>query len=119
MAVRVEAGQRSEDSACCVRDEDRMVVVAHGAVVGQEVEQVGHLLEVGGHPGAVGGEVGVVEDDRDDVLDAVVQRTALGLVCRAGCLMRRCGGGDQNLHRHERSHGCELDQPSHTNPPTC
>jgi hypothetical protein len=49
------------------------VLVQHRAVVLQEVVQVRHLLEIGRDVRVVPCEMDVVENDVDDVLDAVAE----------------------------------------------
>ena len=95
-----------------------MLVVAERPVVGQEVQEVGHLLQVGRDVGPVAEQVRVVELDADDVLDAVVERAA------RQCGRRRCrrclGRGrsrDCCLRRHEGRHRGEPNQASHAKPP--
>jgi hypothetical protein len=70
--VGIEPGQRAQDPARGVRDQDRVVVVVERAVVGEEVLQVRHQLEVGREVRPVTHQVRVVELEIDQVLDAAV-----------------------------------------------
>src|SRR5260370_1068869 len=63
----------------------------HGAVGGEEVEQVRHLLEIGRDVGVVPGEVDVVEDETDHVLHAVAEMA--GRDRRHGVRAGRIGAG--------------------------
>jgi hypothetical protein len=67
--VRIEAGQRAEDPAARMRDQNRVVVRVERAVVPDEVQQVRHLLQIRRDVRVVSQEVHVVELDVDDVLD--------------------------------------------------
>ena len=63
-----------EDVVGRVRDEDRMVTGMECAVLLDEVQQVGHLLEVGGNVRVVAGEVYVVEFGVDYLFDLSATR---------------------------------------------
>jgi len=68
MAVGIDAGEDGDNVIRGVRDERRMVVAEQNAIVLDEVQQVGHLLEVRGYQRraiscGVTLEVHVVEDD--------------------------------------------------------
>jgi hypothetical protein len=62
------------------------------AIVINEVEQVGHLLQVGGNQRraiacGVALEVGIVEDDGDYMFDVPLRRVELAASKRSGCGM--------------------------------
>ena len=71
MPVAVQTGVDRQAVVRRVRDQRRVRVREHGAVLLQEVQQVRHLLEVGRDVRVVPREVDVVEDDVDHVRDAV------------------------------------------------
>ena len=106
--VGIETGQRAQDPATRMRDQDRVVVRQQCPVALDEVEQVRHLLEVGRDVRVVTQEVRVVELDVDDVLDLVVLRLEVagsGGDDRAG----RSGAGRRDAERggdeDRRGHG--------------
>ena len=76
-----------------MRDQQRVVVGQQHAVVLDEVEQVGHLLQVRRHVGVVAGEVDVVELDVNDVLDLLVSRIELAAAGSRRRARRRWAGG--------------------------
>src|SRR4029453_2168076 len=117
--VRVEAGQRAEDPARGMRDQDRVLVVAERPVVAQEVQQVRHLLQVRGDVRPVAEQVRVVELQVDDVLDVravAVEVTALRLLDgRGGAGARACdtAGCDSRERERNRDRACDLQAFAH------
>ena len=85
VAVRVQAGERRDDPAGRVRDQDRVVVGAERPVGLQEALQRGHLLEIGRDIRVVARQMRVVVLDVDDVLDrATRSEGARGRSCDPG-----------------------------------
>ena len=117
--VAVLAGELLQDVGAGVRDQPGVLVADHRAVAGDEVEQVGHLLQVARHVRIVASQVDVVEHDAHDVLDTValaVQVAAGGPGARAG----RVAGADaagrdqQPGRRHsDQPHGRRQASLSH------
>src|SRR2546425_1060445 len=75
------------------------------ALVLDEVEQVGHLLEVRGHVGVVAGEVDVVELDVNDVLYLLVSRIELAGAGSARCARRHRWAGGKSGGDNARAGG--------------
>jgi len=70
------------------------------ALVFEEVQQIGHLLEVRRHVRVVPTKMDIVELDIDDVLDAVIEL--------AGFFVRSRGGPRAESNGH-RSRSCKID----------
>ncbi len=77
-AVSVKAGVVGQAVDRGVGDQRGVIVGEHGAVLLDEVEQVGHQLQVRRDVGVVPEEVHVVEGEFDHVGHAVAQRVAAG-----------------------------------------
>src|SRR6185312_321102 len=58
-----------------VRDERGVMVGEQGALLFEEIQQIGHLLEIGRDVRVVASQVNVVELKVDDVLDGMVARS--------------------------------------------
>src|SRR5947208_1763651 len=82
--VGIETGQRAEDPARGVRDQDRVLVVAERPVVPQEVHQVRHLLQIRREVRPVAEQVRVVELQVDDVLDLCAVAVELAALLSLG-----------------------------------
>ncbi len=82
MALPIDTGESSNDVVGGVGDERGMVIGGERAVVHEEIEEMGHLLQVRGNVRVIAGEVNVVELNVDDVLDVSASRaqsaTAVG-----------------------------------------
>jgi hypothetical protein len=84
------------------------VICEQGALVFEETQQVGHLLEIGRHVRIVAAEMDIVELDIDDALDAVVELAAFLPVTPARPLARVFVGrrGPGRRRRHVAVFGC-------------
>jgi hypothetical protein len=122
LPVRIEAGERRQDPARGVRDQNRVVVGEERPIALQEVEQVRHLLEVRGDVRVVAVVVRVVELDLDHVLDAVAvgaELAALGVVLLAVAVVPDRGGdayGRGGCECRSDTH-CERSSSSHHDSP--
>ena len=80
-----------------MRDQRCVMFSKERALVFEEVQQIGHLLEVGGHVRVVAPKVDVVELDVDDVLDTVIELA--GFFVRGRGWSRAESNGHQNRDR--------------------
>src|SRR5450755_1546381 len=86
-----------------MRDQRRVMIAAHRAIVLHEVEQVGHLLEVRRHVGIIPPQVDVVELDMHDMLDLV----AGGL--QSACRLRGRGSSEKQRGA-EQQRSCSAEK---------
>jgi hypothetical protein len=83
--VRIEAGLGGQDIICGMRDEDRVVASVECAVLLDEIEKVGLLLEVGRDIGIVANEMLIIELNVYDVADLSRERIQLTIsMCGSG-----------------------------------
>ena len=95
-AVPVGTGQHRQDIGRGMRDQRRVVIAAHRAVVLQEIEQIGHLLEVRWHVGVVPPQVHVIELDVHDMLDPVLGGF------QSACRLRGRGSSEQQCRAEQQ-----------------
>src|SRR5262245_37212782 len=86
------------------------------AVVPDEVEQVGHLLQIGWHVRVVASEMHVVEDDVDDVLDVPLTRIQLATACFSTTFPLLLSGRDRAGRRDGENYRCQGHGTQSTSP---
>ncbi len=103
LAVAIQPGKGRQDVIGSMRDKRRVVVRHPRAVVLEELQQARHQLQVRRDVRVVPEEMDVVENELDDVLDAIAELARAGRI-GSGCGgARRSGSGGESHPRRCRT----------------